>query len=54
MQCKDSLPRVHLEPGLYLTGLGGICPLQHFPRLCLNDFDWQLTHLAALIYELHE
>lgn len=47
-------PRIHLQPGLQLTRLGGVRSLQNFPGFCLNHFDWQVTHLAALIHGLQD
>lgn len=47
-------PRIHLQPGLQLTRLGGIRSLQNFPGFRLNHFDRQITHLAALIHGLQD
>lgn len=45
-------PRVHLQPGLQLSGFGSIYSCQDVPTVYMDDLHWQVAHLTCLIQRL--
>ena len=48
----ETIPRIHLQPRLQLTGQWGIISTQYFACECLNHIDVHVTHVGALICQL--